>query len=51
VNLGNVNDFLALDNVMCVGGSWIVPKQALRQKRFEQITALSREALQIIAER
>jgi 2-dehydro-3-deoxyphosphogluconate aldolase/(4S)-4-hydroxy-2-oxoglutarate aldolase len=51
VNLGNINDFLALDNVMCVGGSWIVPKLALQQKKFQQITALSREALQIITER
>jgi len=51
VNLGNINDFLALDNVMCVGGSWIVPKQALQQKRFKQITVLCKEALQIITER
>ncbi len=45
VSLKNFNDFLALDNVMCVGGSWIVPKQAIQNKNFQQITALCKEAL------
>ncbi len=45
VNLENFNDFLALPNVLCVGGSWIVPKQAIREKNFGQITTLCKEAL------
>ncbi len=45
VSLKNFNDFLALDNVMCVGGSWIVPKQVILNKNFQQITALCKEAL------
>lgn len=45
VNLNNVNDFLALPNVLCVGGSWIVPSKLIREKRFDEITQLSREAL------
>lgn len=48
VTLANMNDFLALENVMCVGGSWIVPKEAIAQGDFKQITLLAREALQII---
>ena len=45
VNLKNLNDFLALKNVLCVGGSWIVPSQMIREKKFDEITRLCREAL------
>lgn len=48
VNLENINDFLALENVLCAGGSWIVPKQALKEKNFKHITALCIEAMQTI---
>ena len=48
INLHNINDFLSLDNVLCIGGSWIVPKQAIREKNFSQITALCKEALAAI---
>ncbi|MBU1667945.1 bifunctional 4-hydroxy-2-oxoglutarate aldolase/2-dehydro-3-deoxy-phosphogluconate aldolase [bacterium] len=45
VNLENLNEFLALPNVLCVGGSWIVPSKLIREKRFDEITELSKEAL------
>jgi len=45
VNLENLNDFLACENVMCIGGSWIVPKTALKEKDFQLITQLCQEAL------
>lgn len=48
VNLNNINDFLSLDNVLCAGGSWIVPKQAMKEKDFQQITKLCKEAMHII---
>ena len=48
VNLNNIKDFLTLDNVVCAGGSWIVPKQAIRDKNFKAITALCKEALQAL---
>lgn len=48
ITLGNMNDFLALDNVLCVGGSWIVSKEAIAQGDFKQITALAKEALHSI---
>jgi len=48
VNLSNLNDFLALDNVLCVGGTWIVPKELIAQKRFAEITKLCREAFEVI---
>ncbi len=45
VNLANLNDFLSLENVLCVGGSWIVPKDVIREGNFGEITGLCREAL------
>jgi len=48
INLKNLNDFLALSNVLCVGGSWIVPKDAVKEKNFKQITTLCKEAFQQI---
>jgi 2-dehydro-3-deoxyphosphogluconate aldolase/(4S)-4-hydroxy-2-oxoglutarate aldolase len=40
----NAGDYLALGNVVCVGGSWITPKDALGGGDFARIEALAREA-------
>jgi 2-dehydro-3-deoxyphosphogluconate aldolase/(4S)-4-hydroxy-2-oxoglutarate aldolase len=40
----NAADFLALPNVVCVGGSWLVPADALAQGDWARITQLAREA-------
>jgi 2-dehydro-3-deoxyphosphogluconate aldolase/(4S)-4-hydroxy-2-oxoglutarate aldolase len=40
----NASDYLALPNVIAVGGSWVVPKDALAAKNFARITAHAREA-------
>lgn len=48
VNLKNLNDFLSLDNVLCVGGSWLVPKQIIKDKKFQVITRLCKEALNTV---
>ena len=43
VSLQNARDFLALPNVVCVGGSWLVPQDALEQGDWSRITQLARE--------
>jgi 2-dehydro-3-deoxyphosphogluconate aldolase/(4S)-4-hydroxy-2-oxoglutarate aldolase len=40
-------EFLALPNVACVGGSWLVPADALAQGDWTRIEALAREAAQM----
>lgn len=45
INLHNLNDFLKLPNVLCAGGSWIVPKMVIKNKEFSSITKLCHEAL------
>lgn len=41
----NAADLLALPNVVCVGGSWLVPADALEQGDWARITRLARETL------
>lgn len=43
VTLQNAPDFLALPNVVCVGGSWLVPADALAQGDWARITQLARD--------
>jgi 2-dehydro-3-deoxyphosphogluconate aldolase/(4S)-4-hydroxy-2-oxoglutarate aldolase len=40
----NAPDYLALANVACIGGSWIVPAEALRKRDFETIARLAKAA-------
>jgi len=40
-------DYLALPNVGCVGGSWLTPKDAIRARDWQRITALAREATRL----
>jgi 2-dehydro-3-deoxyphosphogluconate aldolase/(4S)-4-hydroxy-2-oxoglutarate aldolase len=44
VSLANAPEFLALSNVACVGGSWLVPADALAAGDWARITTLAREA-------
>lgn len=48
VNPDNIHSFLSLSNVACVGGSWIVPKEFIEKKAFQEITNLCKEALKNI---
>lgn len=47
ISLANAPDFLALSNVACVGGSWIVPTDAIQAGDWARITQLAREATQL----
>ncbi len=49
VNLNNMNDFLALDNVLCVGGSWVSSSKLVKQKNFKEITKIVQESLAKVA--
>jgi len=47
IHAGNAVEFLALSNVACVGGSWIVPTDAIQQGDWARIEQLAREATQL----
>ncbi len=44
VNTDNAPQYLALDNVICVGGSWVAPNALLARGDWQGITALARAA-------
>lgn len=46
VSLQNMHEYLALDNVVCVGGSWLIPSQAALQSDRD---ALIRKLKQLYA--
>lgn len=46
ISQDNFSAYLALANVMCVGGSWIVPADALNQQDWARIETLAREVCQ-----
>ena len=41
----NFNEYLALDNVACVGGSWIVPLREIEMGNWDTITRLANNAV------
>ena len=43
VTLQNAPEFLALPNVVCVGGSWIVPADAMAKGEWDNITQLAKD--------
>jgi 2-dehydro-3-deoxyphosphogluconate aldolase/(4S)-4-hydroxy-2-oxoglutarate aldolase len=44
VNAKNAPDYLKLGNVICVGGSWVAPKDKVAAGDWDAITALARDA-------
>ncbi|MBT9116937.1 bifunctional 4-hydroxy-2-oxoglutarate aldolase/2-dehydro-3-deoxy-phosphogluconate aldolase [Pseudomonas aeruginosa] len=50
VSLNNLADYLAVPNVMCVGGTWMLPKAVVDRGDWAQVERLSREALERFAE-
>lgn len=48
VNASNLNDFLSLPNVIACGGTWMLPKEAIKNKDFATITALCAEAVRVM---
>ncbi|MGW7411627.1 bifunctional 4-hydroxy-2-oxoglutarate aldolase/2-dehydro-3-deoxy-phosphogluconate aldolase [Streptomyces sp. NPDC054863] len=44
ISLASAPSYLALPNVGCVGGTWMLPAQALRDKDWGRVEELAREA-------
>ena len=45
INENNMLDYLAFDKILCCGGSWMVPGDAVKNKDWDRITALTRSAV------
>ncbi len=44
ISLKNARDYLSLSNILCVGGSWVAPKDAVAAGDWSAIKALAAEA-------
>ncbi len=47
INLENARQYLDLPNVVCIGGSWMVPNELVRKSDWESITKLCAEAINV----
>ncbi len=48
INAGNINNYLSFNKVLACGGSWMVDKKLVAAGNFDEITRLSREAVETI---
>ncbi|MEH6595422.1 MAG: bifunctional 4-hydroxy-2-oxoglutarate aldolase/2-dehydro-3-deoxy-phosphogluconate aldolase [Colwellia polaris] len=46
ININNIRDYLALSNVACCGGSWLVSDEIIQQANWQEITRLAKQALE-----
>ena len=49
ISLKNAEDYLSLSNTLCVGGSWVAPKEMVLAGDWAGITALAAEAAKLNA--
>lgn len=47
IGLKNARDYLGLKNILCVGGSWVAPKEAMASGDWASIVTLAAEARQL----
>ncbi len=47
INADNAQDYLKLPNVVCVGGSWVAPKNLIMNSEWAAITKLAKAASQL----
>ncbi|MGL2426743.1 bifunctional 4-hydroxy-2-oxoglutarate aldolase/2-dehydro-3-deoxy-phosphogluconate aldolase [Helicobacter pylori] len=45
ISVDNMRSYLALENVLCVGGSWLTPKDLIQNKEWDKITEICKRAL------
>ncbi|EMR59183.1 2-dehydro-3-deoxyphosphogluconate aldolase/4-hydroxy-2-oxoglutarate aldolase family protein [Helicobacter pylori Hp H-1] len=45
VSVDNMRSYLNLENVLCVGGSWLTPKNLIQNKEWDKITEICKRAL------
>lgn len=48
INLDNMKNYLNLNNVLCVGGSWLSPKELILEKKWNKITQIAKQSLEKI---
>ncbi len=45
ISTDNMHSYLNLENVLCVGGSWLTPKHLIQNKEWDKITEICKRSL------
>ncbi|UOS51948.1 bifunctional 4-hydroxy-2-oxoglutarate aldolase/2-dehydro-3-deoxy-phosphogluconate aldolase [Helicobacter pylori] len=45
ISADNMRSYLDLENVLCVGGSWLTPKDLIQNKEWDKITEICKRSL------
>lgn len=45
ISTDNMHSYLKLENVLCVGGSWLTPKNLIQNKEWDKITEICKRSL------
>ena len=48
INLTNLADYLRLNNVAAIGGSWLVPQELIKNQDWAGITQIARQSLELM---
>lgn len=48
INTENLNDYLAFNKILACGGSWMVKDELIKKGNFDEITRLTREAVNLM---
>ncbi len=48
ISQANLKEYIAMPNVLGIGGSFLAPKQLVKEKKFGEITAACRKALDVV---
>ena len=51
INLANVKDYFAVPEIVCCGGTWVVPKDALAAGDYAKIEQLAADAAALVRQR
>ncbi len=47
ISADNMHSYLNLENVLCVGGSWLTPKNLIQNKEWDKITEICKRSLSL----
>lgn len=48
VNAGNINNYLAIERVVCCAGTWMVPAKLINEENWNGIGRLVRQAVELV---
>lgn len=47
ISESNAKEYLSQPNVLCVGGSWLAPKELIKAKKWDEISQIAKKTLEL----